>query len=149
MDSKEKEKGIERISELSELSMLLLVCQQAPAPVGALKNRLNRLEKVVISEISKYGEIGIVEMCKMHFLISLFSERSKWSAGQDLKAWISFTIGISDKWPSVLSILDEIQKYFDRANKQDGELEDMGADALELWQTLSVSDEVLSAMELC
>ena len=149
MNSREKETA--RIADLSELSMLLLVCQQTPAPAGALKNKLNRLEKSVCAEIVKYGEIGIVEMCKMHFLISLFSERSKWDAGQDLKAWISFTIGISDKWPAILSILDEIQKYFDRANKQNGELEDMGADALELWQTLSVSvsDEAISAMELC
>ena len=145
----EREKETARIADLSELSMLLLVCQQAPAPAGALKNKLNRLEKVVISEIAKYGEIGIVEMCKMHFLINLFSERSGWSAGQDLKAWISFTLGVSDKWPYVLSVLDEIQKYFDRANRQNEQLEDMGADALEFWQTLSVSDEAISAMELC
>jgi len=145
----EREKETARIADLSELSMLLLVCQQAPAPAGALKNKLNRLEKVVISEIAKYGEIGIREMCKMHFLINLFSERSKWDAGQDLKAWISFTIGISDKWPMILLILDEIQKYFDRANRQDEQLEDMGADALELWQTLSVSGEAAAVMELC
>jgi hypothetical protein len=127
-----------RIVELSELSMLLLLCQHGIREnQGALKSKMTSLEKMITKRIAQYGKINHSELLKMHTLIEKFAHLSGWREGEDFLAWISFAIGISESHPKLLAKLDEIQKYFDLAGKDDPNFEDVGAKALDIWTEMT------------